>query len=152
MPNFRPLLTIIDDTVVTMDSGTIARHHIVLGAHCNKWMWYLATGRDDHPNCYDQLCDAARSAGIDIAHVHDNVNFFQKTRIDPATGFYVTEGSDATSGDYVELYAELDVVVALSTCPIGSGRHKSESGERDPHPVRIEVYETGIVPTPFAYS
>ena len=76
MPLYRPLGTIIADTVADRVASGETRHHIVLGAHCNRYMWLLATGRGDHPNCYDQLCDAVDAAGVDRALIHDNVNFF----------------------------------------------------------------------------
>ena len=152
MPNFRPLATLVADTVVTSDTGTNARHHIVLGAHCNEWLWYLATGERGHPSCYQQLCDSATEAGIDVGLVHDNVNFFQKTRIDPLSSQYVTERSDAVAGDFVELYAEIDLVVGISACPMGSGGHRAESGLRDPLPMVAETFATGVAPRPFVYE
>lgn len=152
MPRFRPLATVVADTLTPIDTGTNAKHHIVLGAHCNEWLWYLATGRRGHPSCYAQLCDAATEAAIDIGLVHDNVNFFQKTRIDPVNGQYVTERSDARAGDYVELYAEIDLVVGISACPMGSGEHRAESGRRDPLSLIAETFATGTTPQRFVYA
>lgn len=151
MPRFRPLATIVADSVGARRADGDTPHHIVLGAHCNAWMWLLATGRPDHPNCYDQLCAAVDSVGIPRSLIHDNVNFFQKTAIDPASHQYVTQTPDVLPGDYVELYAELPLVIAMSTCPMGSGRHRSESGERDPKPLLAEVFTTSIRPPPFTY-
>lgn len=151
MPRFRPLATLVADTVAARVPDGTTPHHIVLGAHCNPWMWLLATGRGDHPNCYDQLCDAVRAAGIPTSLVHDNVNFFQRTRIDPESHQYVTEAPAVMPGDYVEFFAELDLVFAISACPMGSGRHRAESGQRDPSTMRAEVFRTSARPTPFAY-
>lgn len=152
MPLFRPLATVVADTVLSRPTAPGARHHIVLGAHCNRWLWYLATGRSDHPNCYDQLCAAAEEAGIPTHLIHDNINFFQKTRVDAQSDQYVTEASDAVAGDYVELYAEIDIVLAISACPMGSGAHTAESGRRDPSPLRAEVFSVSHRPPPFSYS
>jgi uncharacterized protein YcgI (DUF1989 family) len=151
MPHFRPLATIVADTVRARTDPTDTPHHIVLGAHCNPWMWLLATGRDDHPNCYDHLCMAVDEVGIDRALIHDNVNFFQKTRIDTATYQYVTQIPDVAAGDFVELYAELPLVVAVSVCPMGSGRFRAESGRRDPKRLVASVHPTAYRPPPFAY-
>jgi uncharacterized protein YcgI (DUF1989 family) len=150
MPRFRPLATIIRDTVRDRQSDDVP-HHIVLGAHCNPWMWLLATGKDDHPNCYRHLTQAVDEAGIDRALIHDNVNFFQKTRIDPMSHQYVTQEPDVVPGDYVELYAEIALVFAVSVCPMGSGRYRAESGQRDPKPLRAEVFATAIRPPEFRY-
>jgi uncharacterized protein YcgI (DUF1989 family) len=151
MPQFRPLATIVADTVRDRVSPGGTPHHIVLGAHCNPWMWLLATGRPDHPNCYDHLTMAVDEAGIPRSLIHDNVNFFQKTRLDPVSHQYVTEPPDVVPGDYIELYAELPLVVAISVCPMGSGRFRSESGQRDPKPLLATVYATGVQVPPFAY-
>lgn len=151
MPRFRPLATIIADTVSERDEKSGTRHHIVLGAHCNSHMWLLATGRADHPNCYDQLCLAVDEAGIDRSLIHDNVNFFQRTRIDPASDQYVTEASNVEPGDYVELYAEVDLVVAISACPMGSGRFRAESGKRDTARLLATTYAVDHRPPTFAY-
>ncbi len=151
MPHFRPLATIVADTVRARTDPADTPHHIVLGAHCNPWMWLLATGRADHPNCYDHLCMAVDEAGIDRGLIHDNVNFFQKTKIDTVTHQYVTQVPDVEAGDYVELFAELPLVVAVSVCPMGSGRFRAESGERDPKRLIASVHPTSHQPPPFAY-
>ena len=151
MPRFRPLATMVTDTVSERVEASKTRHHIVLGAHCNRYLWLLATGRDDHPNCYDQLCEAVDAAGIPRSLIHDNVNFFQRTRIDSASDQYVSEASAVQPGDHVELYAEVDLVVAISACPMGSGRHRAESGDRDPLRLEASTYAVDHRPPPFAY-
>jgi uncharacterized protein len=151
MPRFRPLATIVRDTVHDRTAPGDTPHHIVLGAHCNPWMWLLATGRNDHPNCYDHLCQAVDEAGIPRSLIHDNVNFFQKTRLDATTHQYVTQIPDVVPGDYVELVAEQPLVIAISVCPMGSGRFRAESGRRDPKPLVATVHPTSIAVPVFAY-
>lgn len=151
MPKFRPLATMVADTVRDRVPPGGTPHHVVLGAHCNRWMWLLATGRGDHPNCYDHISMAVDEAGIPRSLIHDNVNFFQKTRLDPHTHQYVTEPSDVVLGDYVELYAELPLVVAISVCPMGSGRFRAESGHRDPKRLIATVHPTAVEVPEFAY-
>lgn len=153
MPRFRPLATVVADTVAERVEEGSTPHHIVLGAHCNKWMWFLATGQETHPNCYDHLCQAVDEVGIDRSLIHDNVNFFQRTRIEPGSHQYATEPSAVQSGDYVELYAEVNLVAAISVCPMGSGAHRAESGTRDPLPLLAEVFAVTAAPPPaFSYQ
>lgn len=152
MPWFRPLMTIIDDTVKTVPTSPGARHHIILGAHCNPYYWLIATGQEDHTSCYTNLVAAIAPFGLGPEQVHDNLNLFQKTRIDPQTSRYVTEASDAKPGDYVEFYAELNILMAISACPIGSGRYAAETGVSDTKPLQAEIYETGLMPRPFTYG
>ena len=151
MPLYRPLATVIADTVSQRVEPGETRHHILLGAHCTKYMWLLATGRADHPNCYDQLCQAVDAAGIARELIHDNVNFFQRTRLDPVSDQYVTEASAVIAGDYVELYAELDLVVAISACPMGSGRFRAEGGQRDTQRLLATTYRASHQPPTFSY-
>lgn len=152
MPRFRPLMTIIEDTVQTVPTNPGARHHIILGAHCNPYYWLVATGQADHASCHGNLVSAIAPFGLGPEYVHDNLNLFQKTRIDPETSRYVTEASDAKAGDYVELYAEMDVLLAVSACPCGSGRYAAQTGLSDTKPLFAEIYETGIQPVPFEYT
>lgn len=152
MPRFRPLMTIIEDTVQTVPTNPGARHHIILGAHCNPYYWLVATGRPDHTNCYRNLVSAIAPFGLGPGHVHDNLNLFQKTRIDPLTSRYVTEASDAKVGDYVEFYAEMDILMAISACPCGSGRHAAQTGRSDTKPLLAEIYDTGVRPLSFEYE
>jgi uncharacterized protein YcgI (DUF1989 family) len=151
MPRFRPLMTLIEDTVRNVPTNPGARHHIILGAHCNPYYWLIASGRSNHSTCYTNLVSAIASFGLGPEFVHDNLNLFQKTRIDPETSRYVTEGSDAVAGDYVEFYAEIDVLMAVSACPVGSGRFAAETHLADTKPLLAQLYDTGVDPEPFAY-
>lgn len=152
MPHFRPLMTIIEDTVETIPTEPGARHHIVLGAHCNPYYWLIATGDMNHPNCYMNLVSAIAPFGLGPEYLHDNLNVFQKTRVDVRTSRYVSEASDAKPGDYVEFFAEMDVLVAVSACPSGSLRHPAQTGLSDPKPLLVRIFDTGIEPLPFTYS
>jgi uncharacterized protein YcgI (DUF1989 family) len=151
MPHFRPLVTIIEDTLRTRPGDGRFFHHHISGAHCNPYSWLLATGRWDHPNCYDNLASAIGPFGLGPESVHDNLNLFQKTakHIDGAN---ITEGSDAVVGDFVEFYAEMDILVAVSLCPQGSAKTLPHDPFQDTHPIGIEIYETGVEPMEFSYE
>jgi uncharacterized protein YcgI (DUF1989 family) len=151
MPHFRPLMTIIEDTVETVPTTPGARHHIILGAHCNPFYWLIARGDMNHSNCYMNLVSAIAPYGLGPEYVHDNLNVFQKTRIDVQTSRYVSEASDAKPGDYVEFFAEMDVLVAVSACPGGSLRYPAETGRSDTKPLLVKIFETGVEPRPFSY-
>jgi uncharacterized protein YcgI (DUF1989 family) len=47
------------------------------------------------------------------------LNVFQVTGLD-ADGKYFMEASPAKPGDFIEFFAEIDLLCALSTCPGGS--------------------------------
>lgn len=50
--------------------------------------------------------------------VHDVINIFQVTGLDPK-GKYFMETSPAKPGDFLEMFAEQPLLMALSTCPGG---------------------------------
>lgn len=151
LPMFRPLMTIVRDTVQTVPSPSRARHHSILGAHCNPRFWGWGLGTYDHPfaqdvNCFSNLRKAIEPFGLGSDDVHDNLNLFQKIGIEPESGDLVMEPSDARPGDFVDFFAELDVLVAIALCPQGSGAALPTSPDQDGHPVRVELYRTGITP------
>jgi uncharacterized protein YcgI (DUF1989 family) len=50
--------------------------------------------------------------------VHDVLNVFQVTGLTPE-GRYFVKPSPARTGDFVEFFAEIDVLCAISVCPHG---------------------------------
>ncbi len=59
------------------------------------------------------------------------------------------EPSDAKAGDYVEFYAELDVLMAVSIGPGGSFSGDWSAGRNEILPIGIEIYDTGFQPLEF---
>jgi uncharacterized protein YcgI (DUF1989 family) len=152
MPWFRPLMTIIEDTVENAPVPPGGRHHHIFGAHCNPYFWLLALGKTGHPSCYENLVTAIAPFGLKPEAVHDNLNLFQKTRIDLDTDRRTTLPSDVRVGDYVDFFAEMNVLMAISACPVGSGLFAVETGNADTRPLGVEIYETGVDPLPFTYT
>jgi uncharacterized protein YcgI (DUF1989 family) len=151
MPWFRPLATITHDGVETDQSAGAARHHHIFGGHCNPYFWQVATGHAGLPNCYDNLCKAVAEFGLPAESVHDNLNLFQKTLLAP-DGKMRTVRSDARPGDFVDFYAEMDVLFAASLCPRGSGATEPSDPIQERHPIRVQIFETGIAPLEFSHD
>ena len=154
MPRLRPMMTIIEDTVRTKPTFPGAGHHYCFGGHCNPHYWYWALKDKTHPNvttfsCYHNLLRAVAPFGLGPLSLHDNINLFQKTHFELDTGRRPVEPSDAVVGDYVEFYAEIDVLMAVSICPGGSFGPNWSSGESEIKPIGIEIYNTGIEPLEF---
>jgi uncharacterized protein len=154
MPRFRPIMTIIEDTVVNIPEPKGARHHYIFGAHCTPYFWQLALGKRARSSCYENLVAAIEPFGLKADAVHDNLNLFQKSRIDLDAGRRTTVPSDVKQGDYVEFFAELNVLMAVSACPVGSGRFRVDGGEceADTKPLGVDIYDTGVEPLPFDYA
>jgi len=78
--------------------------------------------------------------------VHDVLNVFQVTGLDPVHEIYFMAPSPARKGDFFEFFAEIDLLCAISTCPSGDLSQWGWGPEgSDPlascHPLGVEVYE-----------
>jgi uncharacterized protein len=146
LPWLRPMMTVTKDTVENRPVHPGARHHYLFGAHCNPQGWYWVVKNRHHPlvthnNCYCNLTRAVAPFGLGAKDLHDNLNLFMKCFVDHTTGLHPWEASDVRQGDYVEFYAEMDCLVALSICPSGSGRLPHD--EEEIRPIGISIYDTG---------
>lgn len=111
------------------DRGTVS--HDLLFGRCTRQYRTRRYGNDT-PGCQENLAAAIAEVGLSEADVHDPFNVFMKTGIDPQ-GHLIFEASDAVAGDFIDLRAEMDCLVAISTCPgISSGPVH--------HPVSFEIY------------
>lgn len=150
-PRSRPLATCLADTVRHRDNPAGTRDHGAHGAHCNPHHWVLYAGR--HPaTCYDNLRAGMAMVGLGQHAVHDNINLFENCALDPYSGNYFLQDSAADRGDYVELYAEIGLLVVISLCPYGSGGAMEEDWHETEipiHPIRVEVLDTGAEPLPW---
>jgi uncharacterized protein len=71
---------------------------------------------DATPGCQELLADAIRPHGLGPDDVHDALNLFMYTGVDPDDTVFL-EPSDARPGEAVSLEAEIDCLVAISCCP-----------------------------------
>ncbi len=147
-PKSRPLCTCIADTVKQADVPRNIRHHVVYSAHCNPHHWTLYSGQ--HPRtCYDNLRAGMALMGLSQRYIHDNLNLFQKSGLDPHTGHFLIEGSESEAGDYIEFFAETNLIVAMSLCPYGGGGVEPDDwpgAEIPVFPLAVQIYDTGMEP------
>lgn len=102
----RPLMQLVKDTV--------GRHDFFFPA-CDYWRYKVDFNMEEHPNCHDNLRDALKKYNLDHLPVPDPINWFMNNVLDENWD-YVIEEPLSKPGDYVQLRALLDVVVAVSTC------------------------------------
>ena len=132
-PRMRPMMTIIADTVAHGEHEHGARSHDLLFCRCDARHYEVVHGRRGMPNCQDNLAGAIAPFGLLPGDVHDPFNIFMTTGMNPdGRPFYLP--CDAAKGDYVELIAEIDCLVAISACPGGSSGSESR-------PLAIEILE-----------
>ena len=78
--------------------------------------------------------------------MHDVINLFQVTGLDDR-GRYFMNPCPAVAGDYLEVLAERDLLMALSTCPGGDlslwgfGSDSEKEMVKCCRPLKVEVFE-----------
>ena len=147
LPGLRPLATITHDTLDWYgwddDGGGI---HDVIGTRCDPYTNYLLKSTDYHYCCHSNLTRAlAARTGLSLGeaelHVHDVLNVFMCTGFTRDTHQYFMKASPVRPGDFIEFFAEIDLLGALSTCP-GGDCGSSHSDDSTPcYPLVVEIYQ-----------
>ncbi|KAJ6552487.1 hypothetical protein DFH09DRAFT_1262627 [Mycena vulgaris] len=94
------------------------RVHDLLGTRCDPYVNTLLSGEAYDFHCHLNLVRAVLPFGLAEADVHDVLKLFQVTGLNDE-GRYCMSPCPARKGDYVEMLAEVDLLLALSTCPGG---------------------------------
>lgn len=145
-PHLRPMATITHDTLdwygFDADGAGV---HDVIGTRCDPYTNRLLSGRDYHYCCHSNLTRAlADETGLALqqaeVHVHDVLNVFMCTGFTHDRHQYFMKASPVRPGDFLEFFAEIDLLGALSTCPGGdcSAEHSSDAAVC--YPLKVEVY------------
>ncbi len=120
LPYLRPMLTITKDSLdwygVDEDGG---RCHGLLGSRCDPYVNRLLTGESFDYHCHSNLTRAVLPWRLTELDVHDVLNVFQVEGLTKDGDQYFIKGSPARKGDVFEFFAEIDLLVAISTCPGG---------------------------------
>lgn len=101
------LMTIVEDTV----GG-----HDTIGGCCSEPMNRLRYGVPDTPNCRANFIAALKAHGLGPRDIPANLNFFMHVPVSANGETEILEGK-SRPGDFVELRADRDVLVAISNCP-----------------------------------
>ena len=145
-PHMRPMATITHDTLdwygFDADGGGV---HDVIGTRCDPYTNRLLSGQDYHHCCHSNLIRAlAAETGLPLqqaeAHIHDVLNVFMCTGFTHDTHQYFMKASPVRPGDFIEFFAEIDLLGALSTCPGGDCSAEHSSDTTACYPLKVEVY------------
>lgn len=147
LPYLRPMATITEDTLdwygFDADGGSV---HDVIGTRCDPYTHRLLSGGDYHYCCHSNLTRAfARLRGVPEQQaepfIHDVLNVFMCTGFLKDTGQYFMKASPVRPGDYLELFAEIDLIGALSACPGGDCGSEHSSDAARCHPLQVDIYQ-----------
>ncbi|MEO1732730.1 MAG: DUF1989 domain-containing protein [Pseudomonadota bacterium] len=145
-PALRPMATIVGDTLDWYGfdefGGSV---HDVIGTRCDPYTGNLLSGSHYHYCCHSNLMRAlADHTGLSLVeaepHVHDVLNVFMCTGFTRDTGQYFMKASPVRPGDYIEFFAEIDILGALSACPGGDCSEVHSSDTAKCHPLLVEVF------------
>lgn len=146
LPFLRPIVTITADSLA--DYGVDehgGRVHDLLGTRCDPYVNKLLTGEDFDFHCHSNLTRAIMPYGLTEFDVHDVLNVFQCTGLNSDDQYFM-KASPAKKGDYLEFFAEIDLLCAISTCPGGDlsvplWGPEAEDPLKVCRPLGIEVYK-----------
>ena len=146
LPHLRPMATITYDTLGWYgwdDDG--AGIHDVIGTRCDPYTNRLLNGGDYHHCCHSNLTRAlASEKNISLhdaeMHVHDVLNVFMCTGFTKDTHQYFMKASPVRPGDFIEFFAEIDLLGALSACPGGDCGSTHSSDTAECYPLKVEVW------------
>ena len=165
LPHLRPMATITQTArLVRLGRGRRgrARRH----RHpCDPYTNLLLKGSQYHHCCHSNLTRAL-AAQQDMPllaaepHVHDVLNVFMCTGFTRDTHQYFMKASPVRPGDFIEFFAEIDLLCALSACPGGdcsaghstTRRNATRCRSRSASPRRMARSQAGGRRLPTLYS
>ncbi|MFT4181044.1 MAG: DUF1989 domain-containing protein [Rhizobium sp.] len=147
LPHLRPMATITHDTLGWYGwDADGAGVHDVIGTRCDPYTNRLLKGSDYHHCCHSNLVRAladGRNLSLEEAerHVHDVLNVFMCTGFTHDTHQYFMKASPVRPGDFIEFFAEIDLLGALSACPGGDCGSSHSSDAAACYPLKVEVWK-----------
>jgi len=122
----RPLLSLVEDT---------CGNHDTLGGCCSAESNFKRYGKLNTPNCRDNFLQILKTFGLSQKDIVANVNFFMNVPVQTDGSMAISEGI-SNPGDYVDLYAEMDVLAIISNCP----QIYNPANAFNPTPIRVIVW------------
>ena len=136
------LISANGNVLLTITADTCGRHDTLGGAcstESNMVRYDLAKGHMHA--CRQSFMKAIQEwgRGLEKRDIASNINFFMNVPITPDGGLTFEDGvSDA--GKYVELRAEMDVLMVISNCP----QLNNPCNGYNPTPVQILIWDTNV--------
>ena len=121
----RPMLTIVADHVGS---------HTCLYAPCSQEMFEISYGvREPHPNCLDNLNINLAAFDVNADHIAAPFNIFLNVSISEQGELGILPAR-SSAGDFVELRAEMDLIIGITACSAGACNNYHCT------PVDVEIY------------
>ncbi len=156
LPFMRPMATITEDTLdwygFDKFGGSV---HDVIGTRCDPYTHHLLSGDNYHHCCHSNLTNALahatkRSFKDCEPFVHDVLNVFMCTGFTRDTGQYFMKKTPVQPGDFLEFFAEINLLGALSACPGGDCGAEHSSDTAACYPLKVEIFKPKQAPKGWA--
>ena len=122
--------------MLKMTADSCGRHDTAAGAcSCESNTVRFGHGTKYLHACRDNFVAEVAKYGMGKRDVAPNINFFMNVPISPNGEMTIVDGISAP-GDYVELKAEMDVLLVISNCP----QINNPCNGFDPTPIRVLVW------------
>jgi len=121
----------LGDVLMTVAEDTVG-YHDTIGGCCSAESNYARYGIKGTESCRANFIAALAEHGMEARDIPANINWFMYVPVKPDGSTEIVEGR-SEPGDFVDLRAERDVLVAISNCP---QRYNPCNGW-NPTPVRI---------------
>ncbi|WP_187430496.1 hypothetical protein ROLI_006660 [Roseobacter fucihabitans] len=146
-PHLRPMATITHDTLgwygIDAFGGSV---HDVIGTRCDPYTHALLSGGGQYHHCCHSNLTRSLADHLGVSrrkaepHVHDVLNVFMCTGFTRDTGQYFMKASPVRPGDYLEFFAEIELLGNLSACPGGDCSSEHSSDTAACYPLLVEVF------------
>ena len=124
-----------DNPMFTLSEDTCGRHDLIWQP-CSKWVYKNRFGVDQD-GCTELLAKALADFGFPHLDPVDPFNVFMNTTVHPDGKIEILE-SVSRPGDMVELFAEMNCLCVLSTCPNEYG--PTNGGNITP--LQVNIYDS----------
>jgi len=124
----RPMMRLVADTVGV--------HDLVCGSCSAEYYKDRLDYHEPHRSCRSNLAEAMASWGVGLDDIPFSFNFFMQWPVQE-DGSVRPMAAPSAPGDYVDLRAEMDLVVANSACPSDI----TPTNAHRPTPMRLVLYE-----------
>jgi uncharacterized protein len=123
----RPMMRLVADTVGV--------HDLICGSCSDEYYRNRLDHHAPHRSCRGNLAEAMVPWGMAAREIGFSFNLFMRWPVDP-DGTVVPMAPVSKAGDYADLLAEMDLVVANSACPSDI----TPTNAHNPTPMRFVLY------------
>ena len=122
------------DKMLTVIEDTVGKHDLLFPA-CSPAMYKAQYKINEyHPSCSGNLGKAVKKYGVK-EEIPTPFNIFMNTNT-AANGKITVDEPLSKAGDFIELRAEMNVIIAISACPV----EESQCNGYQCTPIKVQIY------------